>query len=117
MVLDDALGRRVALVGDRARVDAVLVLADPVRRTLGGVRALLRGAGDVGVALQARRTRAYRLVIDSAADGLAPARHIVGAADGRAFVEAARMRLSAVGVNVTLDLHALGLRIAVEAGL
>ena len=74
MVLDLALGRVVAGVGDGARVDAVVVDAGLLRRAVRVVGAVLGGAGDVGVAGQAGRAGAHRLVLHAAAHRVPAAR-------------------------------------------
>ena len=109
MVLDLALGRVVARVGDGARVHAVVVDARLLRRAVRVVRAVLGGAGDVGVAGQAGRAGAHRLVLHPAAHRVPAAGQVVGTADGRALLQAAGVRVCAVGVGETLHRDALNL--------
>jgi len=117
VVVDLALGRRLARVRRRTWVRALRVDTRAVARAIRVASALQKNAGDLWVAAQARRALTHGAVVGAVASRLSAARAAVWRAHWHAVPVDAHVLSRAVGVASAADFRALDFGVAVVARL
>lgn len=117
VILDKTFGRSIARILNGTRILAAFVDAHLVGWAFGVVGTFDGVASDIGIALQTWRTCAGMAMVNAMTLGVAAARQVVLATDGRTLAQSARVGALALVVRRTAHGHALNFRVAVEIGI